>query len=136
MNKFIWLDEYKIGDDTIDQQHEYLFELANQIVDPDNDAQKTHLNVLALYHYFREHFKDEESLMKQNNYSDYAEHVKKHEELTKKLREINDGIVTGEISLQDVKEFMQNWVHGHILGEDLILGKFLSQQKSKEIATG
>jgi len=40
MNKFIWLDEYKIGDEIIDQQHEYLFDLANQIVDPDNDAQK------------------------------------------------------------------------------------------------
>jgi len=93
---------------------------------------KTHLNVLALYHYFREHFKDEESLMKQYNYPDYEEHVKKHENLTKKLREINDGIVTGEISLQDVTEFMQNWVHGHILGEDLILGQFLRQQKSKE----
>jgi len=132
MNKFIWLDEYKIGDEIIDQQHEYLFDLANQIVDPENDAQKTHLNVLALYHYFREHFKDEESLMKQYNYPDYEEHVKKHENLTKKLREINDGIVTGEISLQDVTEFMQNWVHGHILGEDLILGQFLRQQKSKE----
>jgi len=77
MTSFIWLDEYKIGDDTIDQQHQYLFDLANQIVDPFNDAQKTHLNVLSLYHYFREHFKAEESLMQQHHYSAYAEHVKK-----------------------------------------------------------
>jgi len=96
---------------------------------------KTHLNVLALYHYFREHFKDEETLMKQYHYPDYAEHVKNHEELSKKLSEINDGIVTGETSLDEVAEFMQNWVHGHILEEDLILGKFLHRIKSEKTLT-
>jgi hemerythrin len=135
MSSFTWLDAYKIGDDTIDRQHQYLFDLANQIVDPFNDAQKTHLNVLALYHYFREHFKDEESLMKQYDYAGYEEHVKKHEELTQKLTEISTGILSGEIGPDDVIVFMNSWVCEHILGEDLLLGDFLRQQKIKEIVT-
>ena len=127
-NCFTWLEEYKIGNATIDQQHEYLFDLANQIVDPDNDQQKTYHNVLALYHYVREHFKDEELLMQQCRYSGYAEHVKEHELLTRRLDEISSGIIGGETGPNDVMVFMRNWLLDHILGKDILLGEFLRRQ--------
>lgn len=125
---FKWLDEYKIGNDTIDQQHQYLFDLANEIVHPNNDQQKTHHNVLALYHYVREHFKAEEALMKLYNYSDYEEHVKEHDLLSKRLNEISSGIIRGAIGPNDVMKFMRNWLLNHILGRDILLGDFLRQQ--------
>lgn len=124
---FSWLDEYNIGSDTIDQQHKYLFDLANQIVDPHNDQQKTYHNVLALYHYTRQHFKGEEALMKQYNYSGYEEHVKEHDLLTKRLDEISAGINGGETSRTDVMEFMRGWLLDHILGKDVLFGDFLRQ---------
>ena len=61
-NNFVWLNEYNIGHDTVDQQHQYLFNLANLIVNPYNDQQKTYHNVVALYQYVREHFRNEELL--------------------------------------------------------------------------
>ena len=130
MNSFIWLEDYKIGDDTIDQQHQYLFDLANQIVDPFNDAQKTHHNVLALYHYVREHFKAEESLMKQCNYPGYQEHVKEHGVLTQRLREISTGIIRGQIGPDVVMGFMRSWLLEHILGKDILFGNYLRQKKT------
>jgi len=134
MSSFTWLEEYKIGDETIDQQHQYLFDLANQIVDPDNDQQKTHMTVLALYHYVREHFKDEEAFMVKLNYPGYEEHVKEHEDLRQKLTEIGTGILSGDISSEQVMEFMRSWLLEHILGKDVPLGEFL-RQKNKEKAT-
>jgi hemerythrin len=128
---FTWLDEYKIGDEAIDNQHRYLFDLANQIVDPLNDAQKTHMNVLALYHYVREHFKDEESLMKLSHYPDYKAHVKEHEMLTQRLTEISTGIITGEISPDYIMSFMSTWLLDHILGKDMLIGEFLHRLKNK-----
>lgn len=127
-NRFTWLDEYNIGNDTIDQQHQYMFNLANQIVDPNNDQQKTHHNVLALYHYVREHFKAEEELMKKYNYSDYEVHIKEHGLLSNRLDEISFGIIRGETSPDDVIGFMRDWLLDHILGRDILLGAFLRQQ--------
>lgn len=131
MKNFIWLEEYKIGDDTIDRQHEYLFDLANQIVDPDNDEQKTHHNVMALFHYVREHFKDEEALMKQCDFSGYKAHVKEHEMLTTKLTDIGTGIISGEINSSSVMEFMRSWLLEHILGKDIVFGAYLRRQSNE-----
>lgn len=125
---FTWLDEYRIGNDTIDKQHQYLFDLANRIVDPTNDQQKTHHNVLALNHYVTEHFKNEEALMKQCDYSGYEEQVKAHDLLTKRLAEFSYGIIRDEVAADEVMKFMRNWLLDHILGKDVLLGDFLSRR--------
>jgi len=122
---FKWLDEYSVGYDVIDRQHQYLFALANQIVDPNNDQQKTHHNVMSLNHYVREHFKDEEALMKKYNFPGYEEQVKEHDLLAKRLAEISPGIITGEVRQDEVINFMRNWLLHHIIGKDVPLGDFL-----------
>jgi len=62
MSEFTWLDEYKIGNETVDQQHEFLFELANRIVDDESSDQLTE-HAMMLYRHVREHFRAEELLM-------------------------------------------------------------------------
>jgi hemerythrin len=130
MTKLVWLDEYRIGDDTIDQQHKYLFDLANQIVDPFNDAQKIHHNLKMLYHYVIEHFKVEESFMRQCNYPDYKKHIKEHDEIARKLSEISMSVITGETSSSDVAEVIHRWQSEHFLEKDLSLADLL-QHKNK-----
>lgn len=131
MNNFIWLDEYKIGNDTVDQQHQYLFDLANQIVDPNNDPQKTHLNVLSLHHYVREHFAYEEAVMKQCNFSGHDQHIKEHTQLIRKLNEIGTGIISGDIGPDYVMDFMRNWLLEHILKKDMAISEYINQQKQQ-----
>lgn len=126
---FQWLDEYKIGDAVIDKQHQYLFDLANQIVDPNNDQQKTYHNIMALYHYVKEHFAAEEAIMKRYNYADYDEHIKEHALLSARLDEINSDVIRGEIGPGEVMRFMRSWLLNHILGRDILLGDYLRQQQ-------
>jgi hemerythrin len=127
--KFQWLDEYKIGDAAIDKQHEYLFDLANQIVDPDNDQQKTYHNIMALYHYVKEHFKAEEAIMKLRKYVDYDEHIKEHVLLSKRLDEISSQVIRGDTGPDEVMRFMRSWLLEHILGRDVLLGDFLHHKQ-------
>ena len=129
MSEFIWLDKYKIGNDTIDQQHEYLFDLANRIVDPKN-AHTIAQNIMLLFRYVREHFKTEEDIMKQYHYSDYDLHVNQHEQLIEALTEISKGINSGETGLDDIAGFMHNWLLTHILEKDLQIGDFLHTQQT------
>ncbi len=124
-NNFVWLDEYKIGHDTVDAQHQYLFELANRIIDPNNDQQTTHLNVEALYEYTHSHFRDEELLMEQYNYPDYELHKKAHKRLIAELNAVSGGILTDETPRADVVKFMSDWLLIHILDEDMSFGNFL-----------
>lgn len=130
---FQWLDEYKIGDTTIDKQHQYLFDLANQIVDPNNDQQKIYHNTMALFHYVKEHFAAEEAIMKQYRYADYDEHVNEHALLSKRLDEINSGVIRGDIGPGEVMRFMRNWLLNHILGRDILLGDYLRQQQESAV---
>lgn len=124
-NNFVWLDEYKIGHDTVDKQHQYLFELAKRIVNPDNDQQATHLNVEALYEYTHSHFRDEELLMEQSHYPDYEPHKKAHKKLIAQLNAVSGGILTDETPRAVVVKFMKDWLLIHILDEDMRFGDFL-----------
>ena len=124
-NNFVWLDEYQTGQDTVDQQHQYLFELANSIVNPYNDQQTTHLNVQALYEYTQTHFRDEELLMEQYEYPDCERHKKIHKQLIAKLNAVGSGILTDETPRSVVINFMKDWVLTHILSEDMRFSHFL-----------
>ncbi|MGD0961302.1 MAG: hemerythrin family protein [Methylomonas sp.] len=129
---FIWLDQYKIGNPTIDQQHEYLFDLANEIVDPNNDQQKTYQNILSLYHYVREHFTAEENIMKETNCPGYEAHVKEHGQLVIKLSEITTGIISGETGKEDIMKFMCSWLLQHILKRDILLSECMHKQANND----
>lgn len=127
MIEFVWLDTYKIGNDSVDQQHQYLFKLANQIVEA-KDTESLREYAMLLYRHIREHFQAEEALMKQHGYPAYAEHVQAHNQMLDKLVEISDHIHQGKWQHDEVQQFMRGWVLVHILDVDSLLGNFLRQQ--------
>lgn len=127
-NKIIWLDSYQTGDKTIDQQHEKLFELANLVVDPNNDPQKTHHNFLTLQHYVKVHFDEEEKIMRQHNIADYPEHVAEHKDLLIKLDEIGTEIITNELSIDEIMNRMHSWLFDHFFIKDMQLGEYFQNK--------
>lgn len=129
MKTFKWRDEYKIGDKTIDSQHQELFQLANRMIAAQEIKQLTEL-AMGLYQYIREHFQLEESLMKQANYPGYAIHVAAHEDLLKKLVALSSKIYDGSYTKKDISDFMKDWVLSHILEQDVAMGKFLHRSKN------
>lgn len=126
MSEFIWHDHYKIGNETVDMQHEHLFALANQIVEADDTEELTRLFML-FYQHIREHFDAEEQLMKQQHYPGYDEHVVKHNQMLDRLVEISKTIHNRQWNTADVQIFVSRWVLVHILEVDRLLGIFLDE---------
>lgn len=116
MGEFIWQNQYLIGNQTVDQQHRQLFELANQLAHA-KDHQALSENAMRLYRHVREHFQAEENYMKDHAYPDYQQHVATHDLMLNKLVEVSDKINKNEWQQQDVLKFMHEWI-AHILEED------------------
>jgi hemerythrin-like metal-binding protein len=132
MTNLQWLDEYNTGNETIDQQHRYLFDLANQIIDPYNDDQATHHKFLVLDHFLRDHFDEEERLMEACNFVGIDQHKKEHESLLSELNEIGQEIVRGEMNKDKIRTFMSYWLYDHFLKKDMALKWCLNAGANKK----
>jgi len=126
MSEFVWKSDYEIGHAMVDKQHQYLFDLANSIVEAKSKGEITK-NVMLLYKYVREHFRDEERLMKDIEYPDYQTHKQIHNQLLDKLNEISEKVAQGSLVDDEIKHFMQEWLLKHILIKDGALGKYLNE---------
>ena len=118
-----WKESYCVGDATIDSQHEYLFALANAMVES-SDKEALTRNAMKLFSYTREHFGHEEALMRKIGYPGYSEHLALHEGLITRLSAISSSIYKDLWSASDMQAFMQQWVL-HILDVDRRLAGFM-----------
>lgn len=82
---------------------------------------------LQLFRYMRKHFKDEERLMREFNYPQYAHHVEAHNLILARLTQISLRFKTDEFRVNDLKELMNDWLLTHILKEDKQIGTFIRQ---------
>ena len=134
MEKLQWNNNLSIGVKLIDEQHKLWIErfndLSGAIEAMESPAQlvKT-LDFLVDYTSF--HFSTEEKQMEKNNYPDFEEHKKKHEELKKTLNHLVDDFEEEGASQElanYVNTFLGNWLINHIKEVDLKLGKFFQEK--------
>ncbi len=80
-----WNDEYRIGHDKVDDEHKYLFGIANDILNAGDD--KNHIKELIkkLILYTRTHFLNEQNYMKSINYYDLEKHIEFHKQILNNL---------------------------------------------------
>jgi len=125
MEKIIWSDEYCIGIKAIDDQHQILCGLLNKyLVNKhlfvDSEAITDALNEIA--EFAKEHFAQEEKLMKENGFPDFVEHKAEHKAYIDTIEDLcfvamnhrtdfSDGLLkllyelTTQHMLKEVKEF-------------------------------
>lgn len=129
MGTISWSDDFRIGEPTIDRQHEQLFQLAAAAA---NAADKTSQTaaVMLLYRYVREHFQHEEAVMRDSQFPHYKSHVKLHEELITGLNSISADIASGRLDSQRLPTFMNTWLMSHILEHDNLLARHLRRKYS------
>ena len=123
MSKFNWRDEYSVGNEQIDAQHEHLFKLANKVFLAEDKHTLKHC-LVELFRYIRKHFKDEEKLMSQLNYPDYEHHVQLHNDIVLRLTKIDDDFKTEKFSITELTTLMNDWLLKHIIKEDKLIGDF------------
>jgi methyl-accepting chemotaxis protein len=126
----VWSPEYAVGVPEIDDQHQRLFKMINDL----NEAMalgrgKDVLDrILAgLVDYTARHFQTEEYYMEKANYPELESHREVHKRLTDKVHEMVDRYKTGEVGLGiELLDFLQDWLKKHILGTDKKYAPYLA----------
>ena len=134
MSNFLeWLDDWYLGIEEIDQQHLQLVSLLNQIAATLQDVDETPLCpqatmplVQRLLDETRQHFKDEESIMREHDYPDLIDHHRDHvmllAELQDFIREVEEGLRSFDVeSLTALK----HWLIDHVTESDLAFARYL-----------
>lgn len=109
-----WNETFAIGIPRIDTQHQGLFDIANTI--PETvDEKLARTCIVRLFKYVREHFSDEETLMREIDYPGLGEHIRIHDALIGRLTEIaTSPLDTDEANLR-FKQFALHWIVDHIM---------------------
>lgn len=120
--KIEWKSEYNIGIDLVDEQHEWLVRLYNNIAKA--HAGNHTIEILARYmkslvHYTQFHFSAEERELEKLKYAELDFHKKQHEQFVRKINEYMHAIGHGKHEVvPTVLDFLRNWLLDHILYED------------------
>ncbi len=130
-------DDCRIGIPEIDREHEHLFELLNKtntaLLVPDADiASITSRLLKELYDYAMTHFAHEENYMRSIDDPELNRQMAEHEAFREKVNTtLATGVTTSE-EAQELLTFLAKWLYGHILGSDILIGKFKHEEKSNE----
>jgi len=127
MYHFVWQDFYQMNDAVIDNQHQELFNLANQLVSSVNREELTK-NIQLIVHHVKEHFNAEEELMEQLAFKNYKGHAREHSVMLEKLAEIDQKITNDDWKQNDIQEFMDKWGN-HIINSDMAFNVYQKKQE-------
>ena len=126
-----------IGIEEIDKEHEHLFNLLNKtdealhVADADVAAITSRL-LNELYEYAINHFSHEEAYMLSIDDPELNRQAAEHEAFRDKVTSV---MAAGELTLataQDLLTFLAKWLYRHILGSDILIGKFKKETATKE----
>lgn len=124
-------EEYKIGIPMIDEEHTHLFELAEtayQLMKEeylfDKYDQLTAI-LQELKEYTKQHFSDEEEYMESIDYQAIFIQKAQHKIFIAKLEETKlEAIEENQDQvIQDLLEFLTDWLINHIVKMDMLIGK-------------
>ena len=125
-----WTDEFAIGHEKTDMQHQQLFKLLGLI----HKAAASNVNREALIEkslntlveYTQIHFRDEEALMENIGYPLFEPHRKLHDELIQRVENLSEDFYNGEYLLVDeLLLFLRDWLCEHILSVDAKVGVYI-----------
>lgn len=137
------LDETLItGNKMIDGQHEELIRRINELLRSCENESETGrklqaiktLNFLADYTEY--HFAAEEKLQESVGYPELEEHRKKHEELRRTVRELDEMLTDQEgpteAFVEQVQKNVVDWLYLHIRGYDRSVADYLFMKENTE----
>ncbi|NEQ46005.1 MAG: hemerythrin family protein [Leptolyngbya sp. SIOISBB] len=135
----VWRDEYHTGHPEIDQQHQQLFQLVNQIHHLTQSEQPDHAAIYSQLNEFAScaitHFDLEEALMAQHGYPNFAVHCQTHRALVNKVQTLLTKFdQTAETQVAVVTEVLADWMVHHIRGEDRQMIRFFQASNAVEIS--
>jgi len=126
----LWNDSLATGNETVDNQHKEIFKLVQDVLDSDafeNKKEKVEaaLNFLAKYAVM--HFGDEEKLMNESSYPEYAQHKAQHDGFVREVTAfvLKYGQEGENVDVSDViRNFVYTWLIEHVTGSDKKMAEY------------
>lgn len=123
MTILAWKDAYRMGVDELDEQHRQLFLLGERLERAIADGSENETVAEALRQlvaYTQTHFREEETLMAQVGYRELEHHCQIHRQFVVYLTGFLKRLRAGKaVTATELVHFIQKWLVGHILGEDM-----------------
>ncbi|MBP7811790.1 MAG: hemerythrin family protein [Candidatus Moranbacteria bacterium] len=117
-----WEERYSVGVALIDQQHQQMFRMINDLADIIHgvpDAKRVTELLAAIVLYKRAHFATEEEYFKQFNYEGAAEHITEHRKFDEALTGLTEKHAGDTFGLAfELIDFLEDWLIQHLLNTD------------------
>lgn len=138
LDVFEWSEDYKIGNEAIDNEHKQLFRIVNRIINifMENDFNKNKAACIEAIKYIKSytirHFAEEEEYQRSIGYSGYKMHKKVHDNMRDiVIPSLEKEIISKSYSKEAMEHFVgacAGWLAAHVLVEDMaIVGKAKSK---------
>ena len=122
VQKLHWTSLYSTGIEKVDSQHQWMMELINRALSALAKKDQDELvarSLISLVEYSKQHFADEEALMKAGHYPGLTGHKEQHDQhlrqLAREILTLNEGKLT---NVESFRDFLKSWLIKHILHED------------------
>jgi hemerythrin len=132
MSLIKWNDSFSVNVTKIDQEHQKLFDMINELTAAMKAGQGKDVlgNILdGLIAYTASHFQTEENYFKQVKYPGTIEHKKEHVAFVQKVTEFKKEFDAGRATVSvNVLQFLSKWLQTHIKGADKEYSSFLNEK--------
>jgi hemerythrin len=129
MAVFVWDEKYAVGIAEIDNQHQRLVRMINDLHEAlvAEQGQEALADIVGrMLDYAAYHFATEESLLKNHGFPLFGSHQREHEGFTAKAQEYKRRIDRkGFVLTLEVIHFLKDWLSDHILVNDKKYAPFL-----------
>lgn len=127
----IWRNQFSVGNDLIDSDHQYLLEIINRaeacLRAANAVALDSVLDELALYG--QSHFEREEFVAKAVGYPQADRLHESHTALVEHLKKFREGIGSSwtQAQLDEFILFLRDWLIQHVIKEDMCMKPWLTK---------
>jgi hemerythrin len=128
-----WNDSWRIGNSSIDYDHQMLVNITNQLWDLKNNPRTKNADVGRildqLVDYVKRHFEREEAIFMSSDYPKKGEHIAMHRELTKVVEDIAVVFVREPdlLNFDEIMAFLKRWLMDHIAKHDMGYKDYIGQ---------
>lgn len=131
-NLIHWDQKYTVHVDAIDQQHQKLFDIVNELIGRYEENEKKCYDIIEqLVDFLAEHFRVERRLMLEINYPAFAAHMQQHDNFMNKMEEFIKACRSGENITAEMLAFLENWIFTHTTNVDTKYGEYLLKTRPK-----
>lgn len=125
-----WTDELVTTITEIDEQHQKLVSIVNELAQESADQAAVAGKLTELKETTKAHFLHEESLLKKHGFKTYPAHKAEHDALTEKLEFMHKAFSEdpGKMDVQQLLMFFKIWLQEHIVEIDKQYVDFLKEQ--------